>query len=156
MTATAQYERTQASYVGLWILAAAFVASLVIAMIGGGFSVQFRSVAVAVFLLLGIVVAAMARLTVTVDDRCVEATFGGGWPTRAIALSDVNGGSQVRNSWWYGWGIRWIPHGWMYNVWGCDAVELQLANDRVFRIGTDDPGGLVAVLESGAARGPHR
>ncbi len=52
----------------------------------------------------------------------------------------------VRNSWWYGWGVRKVPGGWMYNVWGYDAIELELASGKVFRIGTDDPDGLLAAL----------
>ncbi|MEM8619312.1 MAG: hypothetical protein AAGF73_06290 [Actinomycetota bacterium] len=156
MAAPAQYERTQTSYVGLLVLGAAFVVSLAIAAMGDGLSVQFVSLAVATFLLVGIVMAAMARLRVSVDDRRVEATFGWGWPTRVIELTDLRSASQVRNSWWYGWGIRWIPHGSMYNVWGRDAVELRLMNDRVFRIGTDDPAGLLAALQSGAACEPPR
>ena len=31
----------------------------------------------------------------------------------------------VRNKWWHGWGVRWVPGGSMYNVWGLDAVELR-------------------------------
>ena len=30
---------------------------------------------------------------------------------------------EVRNRWIQGWGIRKISRGWMYNVWGLDAVE---------------------------------
>ena len=53
---------------------------------------------------------------------------------------------RVRNKWWYGYGVRKVPNGWMYNVAGLDAVELELGEDRVFRIGTDDPAALMAAL----------
>jgi hypothetical protein len=43
-------------------------------------------------------------------------------------------------------GIRWIARGALWNVWGLDAVELELKSGRIFRIGTDDVGGLVAAL----------
>ena len=52
----------------------------------------------------------------------------------------------MRNKWWYGWGLRWIPGGSMYNVWGFDAVELELRSGKVFRIGSDEPDALLAAL----------
>ena len=52
----------------------------------------------------------------------------------------------VRNKWIYGWGIRRLPGGWMYNVWGLDAIELDLVSGKRFRIGTDDPDGLLAAI----------
>jgi len=53
---------------------------------------------------------------------------------------------QVRNHWYYGFGIRKVPNGWMYNVSGLDAVELHLTSGKVFRIGTDDVDQLFGVL----------
>ncbi len=43
-------------------------------------------------------------------------------------------------------GIRKISGGWMYNMWGLDAVELEFTSGTVFRIGTDDSGNLIAAL----------
>ena len=80
-----------------------------------------------------------SKLSVTVAQGEVVTSFGLGKPHRAIPLSNVVGVHQVRNSWIQGWGIRKIASGWMYNVWGLDAVELELASGDVFRIGTDEP-----------------
>jgi hypothetical protein len=45
-----------------------------------------------------------------------------------------------------GWGIHWNPWGgWVWNIWGFDCVVLQL-NRGMFRVGTDDPDGLVEFL----------
>ncbi len=100
--------------------------------------------------LLFIVVAGAAflfnRLTVTVAAGTVDATFGFGWPRHSIQVLDIVAVRQVRNPWWYGLGIRWIPNGWMYNVWGLDAVELELKSGHVFRIGSDDCSDLLAAL----------
>jgi hypothetical protein len=51
----------------------------------------------------------------------------------------------------YGWGIRWIPGGWLWNVSGLDGVELVLVNNRRFRVGTDEPEQLAAAIQ-GALR----
>ncbi len=87
-----------------------------------------------------------SRLTVTVDPTEVIAAFGWGWPRRNIALGEIVSVRKVRNKWWYGWGLRWIPGGSMYNVWGFDAVELELRSGKVFRIGSDEPDALLAAL----------
>lgn len=92
-------------------------------------------------------IALFSRLTVTVASGQVTAAFGAGWPRRSVSLTEVVTARQVRNRWYFGWGIRKVPKGWMYNVWGLDAVDLELTNGRVFRIGTNDPDGLqTAVL----------
>lgn len=93
-----------------------------------------------------VIVALFSRLTVTVDRESVSANFGWRWPRHVVSLDDIVSFRRVRNRWWLGWGIRWVPHGWMYNVWGLDAVELTLRSGRVFRIGTDEPGDLLAAL----------
>ena len=102
-----------------------------------------------VFLLvLFVVLVWFSRLEVSVDDGEVTVAFGWtGRPHRSFALDDIVGVEQVRNKWWYGFGVRRVPSGcWMYNIWGLDAVELRFTDDTAFRIGTDDPGGLLAAL----------
>lgn len=98
---------------------------------------------------IGVVLATVIvynRLTITVTSRDVIAAFGWGWPKRTIPFSDITAVRRVRNHWFYGWGSRWIPGGWMYNVWGRKGVELVLTSGRKFRIGTDEPDALVAAL----------
>lgn len=93
-----------------------------------------------------VAVALMSRLEVTVDQDSVTAAFGFGKPHRVIPLDDVADVRQVRNNFWYGFGLRKIRNGWMYNVWGLDAVELELTDGGVFRIGTDEPEKLHAAI----------
>lgn len=101
---------------------------------------------VAFLVVLFFVVLLFSRLEVTVDSENVSAAFGFGWPKKAIPVVDVVAVREVRNNWWQGWGIRNISNGWMYNVWGLDAVELEMVDGKVFRIGTDDPQALSAAL----------
>ena len=92
------------------------------------------------------VVVVFSRLTVTVTSGLVTAAFAWGWPRRRVELATVRAVHRVRNKWYYGWGIRKVPRGWMFNVWGLDAVELELESGKVFRIGTDEPDELVGTL----------
>lgn len=85
-------------------------------------------------------------LTVEVDDEEVSHWFGPGFWKKTYLLQEVESAKAVRNSWIFGWGIRFTPHGWLYNVSGLDAVQLQLRSGRKLRIGTDDPQGLVEAI----------
>ncbi len=79
------------------------------------------------------------KLTVIIDDKFVFIRFGYGIIRVKYALSDIASVSVVKNGWWYGWGIRSLGSGWLYNVSGLDAVELKLKNGKIHRIGTDEP-----------------
>jgi len=85
-------------------------------------------------------------LTVEVDDGEVRHWFGPGFWKKSYQLLDIESSTAVRNSWFWGWGIRLTPNGWLYNVSGLDAVQLQLRSGRKLRIGTDDPKGLVEAI----------
>ena len=82
----------------------------------------------------------------TIDQSAIQLAFGPGWPRKSIRLAEVRGAEPVRNRWWYGWGIRITPHGWLWNVSGLDAVEVLLASGRRTRIGTDEPQELTAAI----------
>ena len=99
------------------------------------------------------IVVGFSRLTVTVKAGRVVAAFLLGRPLREFRFEDVTAVRQVRNRWIQGWGIRKISGGWMYNVWGLDAVELELSSGKVFRIGTNDSDNLFAALSLQMA--PH-
>ena len=95
-----------------------------------------------------------SSLTVTVDGNELRWSFGPGFWTNRLLLDEINSIAIVRNHWWNGFGIRMRPGFRLYNVSGFDAVELRLKSGEVRRIGTDDPRGLGAALNSrSGARG---
>ncbi len=94
---------------------------------------------VAVYVLFG-------SMTVSVDGSGVHLALGVGLIRRSVPLGDIAECRPVRNSWWYGWGIRLTPRGWLWNVSGWDAVELTYRSGGHFRIGTDEPGRLCAAI----------
>ena len=83
---------------------------------------------------------------VTSDEIIVS--FGIGLFRKKIRLERVISVQIVKSPWYYGWGIRFIPNGMLYNVSGFLGVELKF-NDtkRIIRIGTKDPGRLKRVIE---------
>jgi hypothetical protein len=140
-----RYQHTQ---VGRFMIAVAIPAMLVAATLALRESVTagLLVVAVATFALL-----TLFTLTTAVSDADVRVWFGVGLIHRRIPLERIASARAVRNHWIYGWGIRLIPNGWLWNVSGLDAVELSLVNGRRFRIGTDEPDQLVAAIQ-GALR----
>lgn len=139
---SSSYRHTQSGGVQLTIFAVAFV---VFAFFG------FRAgwppallFALAILFVLGIL---FYSLTVEISGGVLECRFGPGLIRKRFALRDVLDARPVRNRWYYGWGIRWIPpRGWMFNISGFDAVELSLASGKYFRIGTDQPEELAAAI----------
>jgi len=117
-------------------------------MVGDADEVGAAFVAATILFVIALVgvVAWFSRLVVTVEDGKLVAAFGTGKPHRSVDLEDVRDIRVVRNRWWYGWGVRKIPHGWMYNVWGLDAVEVERFDGSVLRVGTNDKEQLAAVL----------
>ena len=113
---------------------------------GGDEAVWVTVVTVGFLVALFLVVLLFSRLEVTVDSENVMAAFGFGWPKKVVALEDVVAVREVRNTWWQGWGIRRISNGWTYNVWGLDAVELELSDGRAFRLGSDDNAQFLAAV----------
>ena len=111
-------------------------------------------------LLVGIVLAFVYGMFSTLNTRVergeVRIHFTYGWPRRTIPVSAITSHHPVRGKWWHGWGIRWIPGGMLYSVWGLDAVEIQYRDakkgkDRLFRAGTDDPEGFDAAIAAARA-----
>ena len=105
--------------------------------------------------LIALVAAAIvfSSLTVEVNGKELRWYFGPGFWTYRLPLDEIETVAAVRNHWWNGFGIRMRPNFRLYNVSGLDAVELRLKSGDVRRIGTDDPQGLSAALNSRARVG---
>ena len=139
------YRRTQWGYFAIWTVAI-LVPVVVVTLVAGDDEPWADVLIVLLVVLITALVFWFSRLTVTVRGGVVAAEFGWGWPRKAVELAKVSDVRKVRNHWYYGFGIRKVPNGWMYNVSGLDAVELQFLTGKVFRIGTNDVEQLLGVL----------
>lgn len=111
------------------------------------------AITAAVALIVGTALFVFSQFTVDVTDERLTASFGSGWPRRTLSWDQATAVQIVRNSWWYGFGIRWFPGGTLWNVWGLDAVEFDLVKGGKLRIGTDEPEQLLAALSGKVAMG---
>jgi hypothetical protein len=76
-------------------------------------------------------------MTTTVNAEWITVSFGMGIIRKRIQISRIKNIEIVKNPWYYGWGIRLIPKGMLYNISGSEGVELTFIDtDRVIRIGS--------------------
>ena len=88
-------------------------------------------------------------LTIQVNSRQLNWKFGIGIPKGSINIKDIVSVEQVRNKWWYGFGIRRISSGAkLYNVEGLDAIEITNNEGKQIRLGTNDPKKLLRTLSA--------
>lgn len=85
------------------------------------------------------ILVSFATLNVSIDEKYLKVKFGYGIFKKNFLLEQIVSAKIVKNKWYYGWGVRmWFwPRMFIYNVSGFDAVEITMANGKVYRIGTD-------------------
>ena len=137
------YEHTQRSKILIWIIIIVLLFMLFLI-----YKVGFNWVGAIVFVLMVIALYLFNSLIVKVNSEKVYVAFGPGLIRRIIPIRSIISAEKVWNKWYYGFGIRLIPGGYMYNVAGFDAIELKLTNGKVFRIGTDEPDKLLEAIQS--------
>ena len=98
------------------------------------------------------VMAIFSSLTVVVDEAAVAASFTGGVLPHRIPLEEIVAAQLVAIPWHRGWGMRRMRGGWLYNVSGRRAVEMELTDGRRFSIGSDQPAALLAAIEQARER----
>jgi hypothetical protein len=85
-------------------------------------------------------------LTVKINGKSVQLSFGIGLVHREFAMDQVKSIKIVKYPWWYGWGVRILPGGRLYNVSGTTAVKLKMKDDKFVMIGTNEPQKLYEAL----------
>ena len=92
-------------------------------------------------------------LTTRVANKAVTVSFGIGIIRKHIRLDRIKSVEAVTTPWYYGWGIRIIPKGILYNVSGVHGVEIKF-NDTssVIRIGSTDSENLKQEIEKRLSR----
>jgi len=78
-------------------------------------------------------------LTVEVSEEQLKFWFGIGIIQKTIALSEIQSTKEVKNPWYYFWGVKSIPGGWFYAIAPGTAVEIELRDGRIIQLGTNQP-----------------
>jgi hypothetical protein len=101
-----------------------------------------------IILFLLIILSLFSHLTVTGYMNHLEIRFGIGLIRKKFYFKDIRDFSIEKNHWYYGWGIRKIPGGWLFNVSGSQSVQLNMKDGKMYRIGTDEPKKLAEFIKS--------
>ena len=90
-------------------------------------------------------------LTVRVSDGAIRLSFGIGLIGKSFAISGIESTKVTQSRWYNGWGIKMIKGGWLFNVSGFGAVELNMKNGKRYMIGSDEPDRLHEAIEAAMA-----
>lgn len=78
-------------------------------------------------------------LKTTISNNVLTVSFGIGLIRKRIMIDSIKSATPTKNNHLYGWGIRFIPKGTLYNISGSEAIELNLKDsNRIIRIGTQN------------------
>jgi len=152
----ASYKHTQIGYLMIFITLAVLVLFTWVHITARAEPPSFYSgtnfAVSAIMALILFILASFTTLTTFIDEDCLRVKFGYGIFRKKFLLSDIVSAKQVKNHWYYGWGIRlWLwPKMWIYNVSGFDAVEIIMRNGKIYRIGTDVPKELETAVKQAA------
>jgi hypothetical protein len=105
----------------------------------------------AIIAMLAILLLLFCTLTVRISDERLALYFGPGLIRKSIRLASIASAFPAVNRWWYGFGIRLTPHGWLYNVSGLKAVQISTWAGDLLRIGTDEPEALCRAIDMARA-----
>jgi hypothetical protein len=96
------------------------------------------------------ILASFVTLTVSIEENYLRIKFGYGIFSKMFPLKEIASVQAVKNRWYYGWGIRvWFwPYMWIYNISGFDAIEINMKNRKIYRIGTDVPEKLETAIKN--------
>lgn len=70
--------------------------------------------------------------------------FRGGVWRKEIPLSEIATVREADLPWWFGWGIRRTPTGWLYSISGPPTVEIVTLDGRRIFLGSATPAAVAA------------
>lgn len=100
--------------------------------------------------LLGLVL--FSSFTVEVSEENLRFWFGIGLIRKTITLREVQSTKEIQNPWYYFWGVKSIPGGWFYAIAPGTAVEIKLKNGGILQLGTNQPKKLKQAIDAAKQR----
>ncbi len=91
----------------------------------------------------GVFVLALASFysfTIQIANEKLNFWFGFGVGRKSFPIEGIRSVEIVKNPWYYFWGIKSIPGGWLYSIAaGGRAIELIFKDNKKIRLGTNSP-----------------
>lgn len=139
-----QYSHTQIGWLSIIIMGLTIVSIISIMCIVPYNLVAFIIMAV-VLAILVICLILFSFMAVTGNENRLEIRIGF-IIRKNFPLKDIVSCEVIKLPWYYGWGIRITPDGWLCRVSGSDAVKINLRSGEQYLIGTDEPQNLAEFI----------
>jgi hypothetical protein len=136
------YRHTEAGRIVIVPMALVAVIALTLA------AIQPHRIWISIFVVAVALLTLFATLTVEIRDGALCVRFGVGLIRRRIPLSRIRSVSTVRTPWYWGWGIRLTPRGWLWRVSSPDSVEIEFDDGHHFLLGSDEAARLVDAIRA--------
>jgi hypothetical protein len=116
---------------------------------------DFKLLAMFGLIIILIALGIFAAMTVKVSAQKMKIQFGLGAIRKEFPIKEIKSFRIVKHPWYYGWGIRYSPRGWVFRVSGNSGIELQMKSGKLYQVGTDEPQKLAEALNQ-ALKGSHK
>jgi hypothetical protein len=104
-------------------------------------------VAIAIVFLYFLILALFYAFTVEISDGKLKFWFGIGAISKSYSLMEIQSTQEVESPWYYLWGVKSIPGGWLYAIAPGSAVEIVFDNGKIARLGTNQPKMLIKAID---------
>ena len=138
-----EYQHTQVGIVTILVilLSAAFTAFALVSALQSAEGQTATLLSITGFVVTGVfilVLVAFNSFTIQIAHGTVTFWFGWGVARQSLPIEAIRSVEVVRNPWYYFWGIKSIPGGWLYSIApGGQSIELVLKDHRKIRLGTN-------------------
>lgn len=123
------------------VMAVATVAGLALGLTPPGWVLRLIAMGI-----LGATAFNFRSLTVSVSDDKIHLQYGDGPLKKSFPLAGISNVQAIRTSPIMGWGIHYVGSGWLFNVYGLDAIEVTYHDGKKVFIGTDEPHVLTSAI----------
>jgi len=133
-----KYTEVGVATILLILLAGVFTAYVVIAELRTSPGPFLMVVGFAVVGLFIFALAAFYSFTIQIAGEKLDFWFGFGVGKRSFDIADIRSIEIVKTPWYYFWGIKSIPGGWLYSIApGGEAIELVFMDRKKIHLGTN-------------------
>jgi hypothetical protein len=139
------YKHTQVGFFTFLtiLIAGVFIVPLTIRLLAKNRFILILGIIGFVLLMLGL----FSTFTIEIAHDHLSFWFGIKGLGKTYALHEIQTTQAVKNPWYYLWGIKTIPGGWLYAIAPGKALEIVLKNGHIVRLGTTHPEKVKKVLD---------
>jgi len=140
-----EYKHTQVGVVTFIVLlvVGVLIAPMVLSILADG----RMAIAILTMSFYILVLAMFLVFTVQISGNKLSFWFGIEGLGKSYSLDEIQSTQEVKNPWYYFWGIKSIPNGWLFAIAPGRGVEIVFKNGKIIRLGSNQPKKLRQAIE---------